>query len=275
MDITALNQSSEEDFVMRIHQLTMGLFIATATVIGSQSTALSTWQFNNPTHPTLSEVAQSRSAQVTQFKVRVENISAWNGQTASDGTQWTLDFSPGAWLVHRNNAPLFKTGKRDRGQGLEAIAEDGNPTQLAKSLQKQPEVLASGVFNTAVGANKVGGIRPEQAFEFTIQASPGEKLSFATMFGQSNDLFYSPADAGIALFDRQGNPVSGDVTDQVLLWDVGTEVNQEPGIGSEQGPRQKAVNTGKAENGVVRIVKDSFTYPQTGQVMRVIITPQT
>ncbi|MBW4521915.1 MAG: spondin domain-containing protein [Scytolyngbya sp. HA4215-MV1] len=260
---------------MRIHQLTMGLFIATATVIGSQSTALSTWQFNNPTHPTLSEVAQSRSAQVTQFKVRVENISAWNGQTASDGTQWTLDFSPGAWLVHRNNAPLFKTGKRDRGQGLEAIAEDGNPTQLAKSLQKQPEVLASGVFNTAVGANKVGGIRPEQAFEFTIQASPGEKLSFATMFGQSNDLFYSPADAGIALFDRQGNPVSGDVTDQVLLWDVGTEVNQEPGIGSEQGPRQKAVNTGKAENGVVRIVKDSFTYPQTGQVMRVIITPQT
>jgi hypothetical protein len=259
---------------MQVHKFTVAFLVSVAAIAGTQSSAWSAWQFNNPTRPTLAEVTQSRSTQVTQFKIRVENISAWNGQTASDGMQWTLDFSPGVWLVHNNNAPLFKTGTRDRGQGLEAIAEDGNPTQLAKSLVKQPGVLSSGVFNTAVGADKVGGIRPEQTFEFTVQAAPGAKLSFATMFGQSNDLFYGPADAGIALFDRQGKPVSGDVTEQVLLWDAGTEVNQEPGIGNEQGPRQKAMNMGKAENGVVRIIKDEFTYPSTRQVMRVTITPQ-
>jgi hypothetical protein len=48
----------------------------------------------------------------------------------------------------------------------------------------------------------------------------------------------------------------GDVTSQVILWDAGTELNQEPGIGADQGPRQKGANTGKAENGGVRNVKD-------------------
>ena len=73
--------------------------------------------------------------------------------------------------------------------------------------------------------------------------------------GQSNDWFYSPAEWGIPLF-KNGKPISGDITAQIILWDVGTEVNQEPGIGSDQGPRQKAPNTGEAENRVVRNAKD-------------------
>ena len=32
----------------------------------------------------------------------------------------------------------------------------------------------------------------------------------------------------IALFDSHGAPVSGDVTSKLVLWDSGTEVNQEP-----------------------------------------------
>jgi sugar lactone lactonase YvrE len=32
----------------------------------------------------------------------------------------------------------------------------------------------------------------ERTDSFTIQAKPGEMLSFATMFGQSNDCFYAP-----------------------------------------------------------------------------------
>jgi len=34
-----------------------------------------------------------------------------------------------------NPAPVFKSGEHDRGQGLEAQAEDGNPTVLAQSLR--------------------------------------------------------------------------------------------------------------------------------------------
>jgi hypothetical protein len=57
---------------------------------------------------------------------------------------------------------------------------------------------------------------------------------------------------GIALFDANGKPIRGDVTSQILLWDAGTEVNEEPGLGPNQAALQPAPNTGPAEHGVVR-----------------------
>jgi hypothetical protein len=122
-----------------------------------------------------------------------------------------------------------------------------------------------GSTNTPVGASSPGDIWPGQAFEFRITAKPGERLTFATMFAQSNDLF-----------DASGKPIRGDVTSQILLWDAGTEVNEEPGLGPNQAPLQAAPNTGPAENGVVRPiteVKDGFHYPTVPQVLRVTITP--
>jgi len=99
------------------------------------------------------------------------------------------------------------------------------------------------------------------------------KLQLAMMFGQSNDLFYAP-DEGIALFDAKGQTVSGDLTSKFILWDAGTEVNQEPGIGPDQAPRQKAANTGQDEHGIVRPVEDGFKYPATSDVLRITITPE-
>ena len=97
------------------------------------------------------------------------------------------------------------------------------------------------------------------------------KLNLISMFGQSNDLFYAPRNA-IELFDSTGNPLTGDITGDLLLWDAGTEVNQAPGIGPDQAPRQKMANSGAAENGVVGAVKDSFIYPDTRAVIRVTIS---
>jgi hypothetical protein len=214
------------------------------------------------------------TAPVTKFKVQIENISRKDAFTASNGTKWTLDFSPGVWLVHDNNAPLFTAGQQDRSQGLEAIAEDGKPDTLSKSLANQRGVLSSGTFKTAVGAIKPGGIRPDQVFEFTISATPGQKLSLATMFGQSNDWFYAPNEGRIALFEDRGQPISGDVTSQIQLWNDGTEVDEEPGISPTQGPRQKTPNIGPAENGVVQVVRGQLPYLETDKVMRVTITPE-
>lgn len=214
---------------------------------------------------------------VTKFKVRIENISNPDGQTASNGAKWPFALSPGVWLVHGKNAPLFTTGKHDRGKGLEAQAEDGNPAVLAESLKKQPGVKSSGVFNTPVDATAPGPIGPGGAYEFTFTATPGSRLSFAMMFGQSNDLLYSPNDTGIALFDKKGKPISGDITSKVSLWDVGTEVNEEPGTGPNQAPRQSAPNTGREEHEPVRLitaVHDGFAYPKTPDVMRITITPE-
>jgi hypothetical protein len=213
----------------------------------------------------------------TKFKLRIENISNPDGQTASNGTKWPFALSPGIWVVHGENAPLFTTGKDDRGKGLEAQSEDGNPVVLSDSLKKLPGVKSSGVFNTPVGATAPGPIGPGKAYEFTFTATPGSRLSFAMMFGQSNDLFYAPKDTGIALFDEKGKPINGDITSKVLLWDAGTEVNEEPGIGPNQAPRQSAPNTGPEEHEPVQLISavhDGFTYPKTSDVIRITITPE-
>lgn len=90
--------------------------------------------------------------------------------------------------------------------------------------------------------------------------------------GQSNDWFYAPDESGIELF-KDGKAIGGDITSQIILWDAGTEVDQKPGIGSEQGPRQKSPNTGKAENGAVKKVSDGKTNADAPSVMRVTIKP--
>lgn len=214
-------------------------------------------------------------AQATKFKVRIENIASPEGQTASDGTKWPFAVSPGEYVLDSRSDLLFTPGKKARPNGLEAQAEDGNPMMLAQSLENSHHnSTLHGVFNTPVGANAPGPITPGKVYEFTISAMPGMKLSFTMMFGQSNDLFYAPENA-IALFDAKGEPVSGDVTSSIVLWDAGTEVNQEPGIGPDQAPRQKAPNTGQSEIKPIAPVKDQFTYPKTSEVLRVTITPET
>jgi hypothetical protein len=146
---------------------------------------------------------------------------------------------------------------------------------LAKSLQGGKGIKSVAVFNTPVGASAPGPITPGAAYEFTRSAMPGDRLSLTTMMGQSNDWFYGPNESGITLFEN-GKAISGDITSQMILWDAGTEVNQEPGIGPDQGPRQKAPNTGEAENGVVRNAKDvkyGSAYTKVSSVMRVTIKP--
>lgn len=92
------------------------------------------------------------------------------------------------------------------------------------------------------------------------------------MFGQSNDLFYSN-DRPITLFDGSGRPESGEITAQLSLWDAGTEVNEEPGLGPNQGPRQATPEAGVTERRPVAHVHDRFTYPSTGDVLRISVTP--
>src|SRR6266702_3857461 len=45
--------------------------------------------------------------------------------------------APGLWVVHSEPEPLFTAGAKDRGKGLGALAEDGNPADLAAAVQRQ------------------------------------------------------------------------------------------------------------------------------------------
>ena len=217
-----------------------------------------------------------RKAEPTKFTVRVENISKPEGMTASNGQKFPFALSPGLFVLSDKTAPLFTEGKPARKNGLEMQAEDGDPSGLVTSLVAMHHSSnLHGVFNTPVGAMGAGPVRPGDSYEFTVTAVPGMKLFMTQMFGQSNDWFYAPAANGIALFDSKGNAINGDVTDQFVLWDAGTEKDEEIGIGPNQGPRQKGANTGEDEHGIVHRVNDPRWTGKNAEFFRIAITPDT
>jgi hypothetical protein len=212
----------------------------------------------------------------SKFTVRVENISSAEGMTASNGAKFPFALSPGMFVLSTKNNALFTEGKRARANGLEMQAEDGDPTGLVKSLEAMHHATnLHGVFNTPLGAMAAGPIVPGGSYEFSFTAAPGMKLFIAQMFGQSNDWFYAPDAAGIALFDGKGKPLGGDVTDKLVLWNAGTEVDEEIGIGPNQGPRQKGMNAGADEHGVVRRVNDARFTGKNAELFRITITVET
>ena len=229
-----------------------------------------------PAETVLAEEGDDKMDEGVTFLIRIENISG--------DSDLPTPFAPGVWVLHSEPGPLFITGEADKGYGLEALAEDGDPSALAEALNGMG--LHAGVFNTPVGADgpgvvlpgsagMMGAMPPGGAYEFEVKAAPDTPyLSFATMFVQSNDLFVGPGEAGIALFDMDGMAMEGmqDVTADLELWDAGTEFNEEPGVGPDQAPRQSGANTGRPEiGGTVRVVDDGYSYPNASALVKVTI----
>jgi hypothetical protein len=213
------------------------------------------------------------------FTVRVENVSqADTLQTTADGnaSEQAVPLSPGAFAVHGDAEPIFTPGEPERDDGLEEIAEDGTPGKLAEHLQAQSGVRHAGAFTTPVGADGPAPLPPSHAYEFTARAKPGDRLSLATMFVPSNDLFFAPDADGFPLFEHDGEAVSGDVTDWIDLWDAGTEVNEEPGVGENQVQRQRGANVGLVERATVARVADvnGYDYPAVADVLAVTVEPK-
>jgi len=200
------------------------------------------------------------------------------GAFAAANSGITYPASPGAWVLHSTGTkPLFTTGAADYGKGIEAIAEDGNTTPLSSNLSNLAGMLAGGVFNLPVGSSAPGPILPGSKYQFSFDARPGDALSFATMLAATNDVFIAPSATGIALFDAGGEPVTGDVSAQVSLWDAGTEGNEAPGIGPNTVTNQLAPNTGTAGEGKVQLLSatgDTYTYPTAQSVLKVTLAVQ-
>lgn len=206
-----------------------------------------------------------------KFTVRIENISDSGGQVAKDGTKWPFALSPGLWVLHNREVRLFREGNPAIG-GLEELAESGNPGVLVKILEsREHSGMQHGVFNTPVNGNGPAPIGPGGAYEFSFSAKPGMRLSLLTMFGQSNDWFYAPKRQGIDLFVN-GKPLNGDITNEFMLFDAGTEKDEEPGVGPNQGPRQKDPNAGEPENGKVHAAKSSSFFTRNGELFKITIT---
>ena len=171
--------------------------------------------------------------------------------------------APVAWTVHTQPNALFTVGQK-ASPGLETLAEDGGPASLVAELD-QAKKGAAAVGRGASGAGPI--LAPDGNYSFEITAVSGEHLSLATMFVQSNDWFFSLRN--IPLFDANGKALSGDVTHLVNLYDAGTEINETPGFGANQAPRQAAPNTGPAANNVIH----SVTGYNPANYLHITITP--
>lgn len=172
--------------------------------------------------------------------------------------------SPGVWVVHKKGEkPIFKEDKPDYGEGLEALAETGNPAMLYESLSTSG--YNTGVFSVPEGKEDAAPLFPGESYTFSFEARVGEYLSFASMLGKSNDEFLAPGDMGIRLFEGV-TPITGEVTGYVMLWDAGTEINEYPGAGIHQG----AGETLEHEN--VTYPDDGYSWPDAASVLKVTVS---
>jgi hypothetical protein len=196
------------------------------------------------------------------FRVTLTDIGPKDALRLTDYETAPAPVGRGVWLVVNQDFALFRDGRPLRVAGLERLVEDGDPSELLVALGASSFVHAFGLFE------------PNLPFEFF--ARPGEKLVFVVAFPQSNDVFLAPARSGIPLFDFDRNPIAGDVTGRVRLWDAGTEVNERPGLGGSQALRQPRPDYGTIERGSIRQVRDGYDYPPVGAILdlRIAVDPR-
>lgn len=224
-------------------------------------------------------VAQGRPADpgTVQFTVRIENVSAKALKLTGGGSS-DINLSGVAWAVHRGGNPFFTPGEVEPGLGLKAFAEAGQPERLLQSLDKarSPDIGALGVQAVPVGSEGPDILSPGGVFEFTCSAKPGDRLSLVMMLGESNDGLIATGSTPIELFRGQ-RPLSGDVTARMGLWDAGTEVNEEPGVGRNIGMKQGAPHAGDPERRPVRPMSEAEhgkVWPAASRIVRVTVTPK-
>jgi len=171
------------------------------------------------------------------------------GEYLATMTGTATPIAPGVWVTHEESVALFELGSADAGLGFEALAEDGDPAALNDALTGLDGVDHVGVFNTPDDADEPGPALPGGSYSFTVPVS-GERFSLATMFVQSNDWTFTTPAEGLALAD-----LDGDITDQLLVIDPGTEIDERPGFGPNQAPRQSGPNVGADDpDTTVRVV---------------------
>lgn len=147
--------------------------------------------------------------------------------------------------------------------------DDNNGNQHGNAVITFANVTANKEFNqsgTFRGTNEV--IMPGEEISFTFYAGKEQALMFATMYGYSNDMFFAPANPGIKLFDSDGNPTTGDVSNQIKLWDNGTRQNEAPGPNITRPGTAEALNVTE----VPGMDEQENQYPAASDMMKVNLT---
>ena len=144
-------------------------------------------------------------------------------------------------------------------------ASQSTTITIENVLDSKP-LVETGTFQ---GTGTPPVILPGQSTSFTFSAAKNQRLTFATMYGWSNDLFFAPENPGIKLYNDDGSPITGNVSAQIKLWDNGTRVNQAPGAAvTHPGVMEATPKNVKGVNGT-----DDYgnTYLPASQLMQVML----
>jgi hypothetical protein len=174
-------------------------------------------------------------------------------ENTSDETSFPTAFSSGSLALHSQGQPMYSAGSTNRQDGLTRLAESGESRGFTNALGTLQNVVRSQSFSTERGA-----IRPGQSVEVILEdlsQSGTPRLSFASMFVESNDYVVGTADAGYPLFNG-GSVNTGNLTSSLVLTDVGSERDQFPYLGPTQAPRQSFAEQGGGE-GVIEVFQDT------------------
>jgi len=154
------------------------------------------------------------------------------------------------------------TGNLSAKASSESAAVHHTKITIENVLEAKP-LVESGAFMNDNGPDLPPVIFPGAQTSFSFSAGKGQYLSFATMYGWSNDLFFAPENPGIRLYDDDGTPIEGDVSWEVKLWDNGTRVNQAPGMA--------VMHPGTSENEPITEVdgmdRNGNIYPAASEMM--------
>lgn len=196
-----------------------------------------------------------------EFTVRIENISKTGDLKLSDNKTSDIEISEIFWVIYKDKNPIFTSGNKIIDNGLELLAEQGKTSELETKINEKIK-------------GKLKSLKSSESIEFKFKAEEKSKLTFAGMFTDSNDLFFSTKDTGIELFDSKGEPIHGDFSKEIILWDAGTEKNEKPGEGVSQLKRQSNPDSGEKESNNIMIidsVKDGFDYTNVKSAIKLTI----
>ena len=199
----------------------------------------------------------------TSFAVSVQNTSG--------ETPFPLLLTPVLWAIHGSDTQLFQMGS-PASEGLEKIAEDGDPSVFLDELAGLASVESSGAAGAAPAS-------AGDSFMFEVTASSdAPMLSLLSMVVPSNDTFIALGATGVMLLDEMGSPrsdeeIATDIAALLAACDAGTEANQAGARGSDMAPWQAAPNTGASEgSGTVRRVNDLWLYPAIDTLTKVTMS---
>lgn len=198
-------------------------------------------------------------------RLTVANVSEPGDLVASDGSVHDIGLAPGIAVVHAQEFEVFAV-EAAASAALEAIAEDGDPTALQAELSTVDAVTQVGVLSSLDDVDySESPLHPGESDSEVLTVWSDQRITFLQMFGASNDTFVA---GSFSAFDKQEVAV-GEVMGALALYDAGTEVNEEPGLGANQPANQTAPGQGEAEGGVVREVVSGF--PEVESFVRVEI----